>query len=662
LPHDTGLSSQATPEGCSLHLSLAPGARPIADFELIERLGRGGFGEVWKANAPGGFAVALKFIRLADPAATVEIRSLEVMKDIRHAHLLGLFGAWYRDGVLIVAMELADRSLLDRLEECRRQGHPGIPAAELLQQVHDAARGLDHLNGLGIQHRDVKPQNLLLVGGSVKLADFGLAKLLEHTGTSNTGSMTPSYAAPEFLHGATSDRSDQYALAVSYCLLRGGRLPFAGNQAQIMAGHMMRPPDLTMLPERERPAVGRALAKKPEERWHSCRAFVTALAAAATGKAAAVPGPLPVRSPIAASSSDCTTPTRTKPPPLPVPTPTRIEPGTGLAAGLRWPLVAILILLLLPAIGVLVLALVWLGSGKLTQESPVAQHELLESNRRILPSQPTGRAQPPVPSARSSEPIKKPEPRSTPAPATQAEASAKDSLRARSDLPRPIRPRVLVEWAVRVLGGEARLARHRAWFRKVKGTIQADGRAVKFTGEFMADGRDRRNVRMEFDVPGEKRVVVTVLNGQKGWMRVMGETTELQGDQLAEELEFVHHSWVCELVPLLREDGFELTPLGQTTIEGKEAVGVKVSFPGRRDVDLYLDRRTGLLLKSRSLLKSPDGQEVGQEHFYGQYKEFDGVQIATRVRVKQGGRQFMTFEVLDYRPLERLAGGEFVRP
>src|SRR5437016_238251 len=101
----------ATPGGMSLDgLLLVPGARPVPDFELVQLLGRGGFGEVWKATGPGGFAVALKFIRLGNRAGTVELRSLELMKDIRHPHLLGMFGAWQRDDTLIIAMELADRT------------------------------------------------------------------------------------------------------------------------------------------------------------------------------------------------------------------------------------------------------------------------------------------------------------------------------------------------------------------------------------------------------------------------------------------------------------------------------------------------------------------------------------------------------------------------
>ena len=272
-----------------MEITLEAGAEPVPGYRLVERLGRGGCGEVWKATGPGGFELALKFVWLAESIGPLELRALQIIKDVRHPHLLATFGAWQVGRYLIIAMELAERTLLDRFRETAGQGFPGIPAPEIHEHFLDAARGLDYLNEprhpsagaepVGIQHRDVKPQNLLLVGGSVKVADFGLARILEHTQTGHTGSMTPAYAAPEFFKKQTSSQSDQYSLAVTYCHLRGGRLPFTGGMAEVMAGHLLEPPDLTMLPEGEREAAARALAKEPKDRWGSCRALVDALRA-----------------------------------------------------------------------------------------------------------------------------------------------------------------------------------------------------------------------------------------------------------------------------------------------------------------------------------------------------------------------------------------------
>jgi formylglycine-generating enzyme required for sulfatase activity len=263
------------------------GSEPVPGYQLLRRLGRGGFGEVWRAAGPGGVEVALKLVPLAGGEGEAELRALRVVKDLRHPNLLALSGVRQLDGLLVLALEVAERTLLDRHREAAAAGLPGIPAAELIEYMEDAARGLDFLNGSrpapdgrpvpGVQHRDVKPQNLLLVGGRVKVGDMGLARAVASQATGHSGALTLAYAAPEFFSGQTSSRSDQYSLAVTYCQMRGGRLPFDGSSAQVVAGHLQQAPDLSMLPAAERPAVAQALAKQPEDRWPTCGAFVEAL-------------------------------------------------------------------------------------------------------------------------------------------------------------------------------------------------------------------------------------------------------------------------------------------------------------------------------------------------------------------------------------------------
>jgi formylglycine-generating enzyme required for sulfatase activity len=258
---------------------LEPGAELVPGYRLVAFRGRGSFGEVWQAAGPGNVPCALKVIPLGAHAAG-EVRALDLMRQLRHAHLLTLTGYWQLPGTLVIALELADGTLLDRLRECRAQGLPGIPRDALLEHLRDAARGIDYLNQAprNIQHRDIKPGNLMLVGGCVKVGDFGLAKIIEQTRSGHTAAFTVAYAAPESFQSRVTHTSDQYSLAVTYCELRGGRLPFVGDPAALVGGHLTQPPDLSMLPEAERPVVARALAKDPEQRWPSCRAFVDALA------------------------------------------------------------------------------------------------------------------------------------------------------------------------------------------------------------------------------------------------------------------------------------------------------------------------------------------------------------------------------------------------
>lgn len=263
-----------------------PGFEIMPGYKLKKILGEGGFGEVWEASAPGGFAVALKIVHLKEGSKDPEYRAVRITRQLRHPNLLSIHGAWEGHGLLVVTMELADGSLQNRFDEATKPpGVNGINAGELRGYMSEAALAIDYLNSpklnsgnrthLGIQHRDIKPHNLLLVDGHIKIADFGIARALEHERTGHTGALTPAFAAPEFFKGETSRYSDQYSLAVTYCYLRGGRFPFAGSPERVMYGHLNENPDLTMLPREERSVLARALAKEPEARWPSCQEFIT---------------------------------------------------------------------------------------------------------------------------------------------------------------------------------------------------------------------------------------------------------------------------------------------------------------------------------------------------------------------------------------------------
>jgi hypothetical protein len=275
----------------------------ISGHRLIRCRGRGGVATIWEAESPTGQRVALKLVDGAARLHGGELRALELMRQVRHPSLLEVLGTWQVEDLLVISMELGDRSLWDRFLEARAEGLRGIPRRELLGYLRPVAEAVDYLNDyqhaiagrrrLGIQHRDLKPQNIVLVGGAAKVADFGLARVMERMVVSHTGPCTMPYAAPEYFRGCTSRRSDQYALAVTYCQLRGGRAPFAGTTAQIAFGHLCHAPDLSSLPEPERPIVARALAKAPEARWPDCRSFVATLQALASGQDGTIPDGLP---------------------------------------------------------------------------------------------------------------------------------------------------------------------------------------------------------------------------------------------------------------------------------------------------------------------------------------------------------------------------------
>lgn len=284
-------------------LHIEPNAEPIPGYRLLDRLGSGGFGEVWRAEAPGGLFKAIKFVQRdadqsdsaiveqnSDPSrADQEWKSLVRVRSVRHPFILLLDRFENIDNYLVIVMELADRTLGDRFKECRTQGLTGIPREELLGYLIEAAEVLDLMNSqYQLQHLDIKPQNLFLVHNHIKVADFGLVKDTTSGGKlmTITGGVTPVYAAPETFDGKFSRQCDQYSLAIVFQEMLTGSRPFTGTtMKQLIMQHLQNAYDLSPLPARDRPIIARALSKNPDDRFPTCVEFVQSLRQA-TGKKA----------------------------------------------------------------------------------------------------------------------------------------------------------------------------------------------------------------------------------------------------------------------------------------------------------------------------------------------------------------------------------------
>ncbi len=258
-----------------------PELREIAGYQLVERIGVGGFGEVWRAVGPGGFPKAVKILfgNLSGPQAETELKSLNRIRDLRHPFLLNIERVEVADGRAIVVTELADRSLDQRFRELANAGQRGIPRDELLRYLRDAADALDFMSEEhGLQHLDIKPENLLLQGAHAKVGDFGLTKAVGHASHSQISGFTPLYAPPELFDGRPDRGSDQYSLAIVYQTMLTGTPPFNGRTpSQLMAQHLKSAPDLSSLLPSDRAVISRALSKNTRTRFPSCRQFIDEL-------------------------------------------------------------------------------------------------------------------------------------------------------------------------------------------------------------------------------------------------------------------------------------------------------------------------------------------------------------------------------------------------
>ncbi len=303
------------------------GDSPIPGYTLLRILGQGEYGEVWECEGPGGTRLAIKFIPLRDKKGQVELRSIQAVKLIRHANLVPIHAIWLLDtggrvmesdslgraiaaatksqtdktlvagaaklgesaAYLAICMSLADGNLQDTLDEAIRAGKSGIPLPELLEYMRQAAIGLDFLNSpvhlvdgikVGIQHRDVKPANLLVMGNTVVIGDFGVATTLKEfdaTATSALGSMA--FMAPESFSRKPSQASDQYALAITYYKLRSNDLPYDPNVSihELISIHNDGKLDFSKVPVQEQRILGKATSPNPKSRFGSCKEFYDSL-------------------------------------------------------------------------------------------------------------------------------------------------------------------------------------------------------------------------------------------------------------------------------------------------------------------------------------------------------------------------------------------------
>ena len=274
--------------------------KTIGKFEILDVLGQGGMGTVYRARDPVlDRLVALKTVSadvVSSPDALARFqREARAAARLQHPNIVTIFELGESEGSPFIAMELLEgRDLAEAMNP------PGkLALAEKVQIVSEVCRGLDYAHKRGVVHRDIKPANIrILHDGHVKLVDFGIARLGESNLT-QTGIVlgTPSYLAPELLSGGRVDhRADLWAVGVVLYELLAGRRPFQAPTFVGLAYRIVHEP----LPPLDGAALGlpaelpsvlsRALAKDPGARYPD----MAELAAAIERAAGVTPGEAPL--------------------------------------------------------------------------------------------------------------------------------------------------------------------------------------------------------------------------------------------------------------------------------------------------------------------------------------------------------------------------------
>ena len=274
-------------------VSLPPGSR-LGRYQIVEQIGRGGMASVFRAYDPElNRQVAVKVLpsfQAEDPNFVARFRQeAQAVAMLNHPNIIQVYDFGQDKGFTYTVMEhVTGGTLLHRLK-----GRLSI--REVLDWVSPLARALAYGHGEGVIHRDIKPANVLIdANGSPKLADFGLARLLEGSGgLTGKGTVlgTPEYMAPEQALGRPADqKSDLYSLAVIIYQMLVGKVPFRGETpTETLMAHIHQPVPIPtdsdqQIDPRLEAVLVRALSKEPDDRYPGAAELVVALESTLAGE------------------------------------------------------------------------------------------------------------------------------------------------------------------------------------------------------------------------------------------------------------------------------------------------------------------------------------------------------------------------------------------
>jgi hypothetical protein len=225
------------------------------------------------------------------------------------------------------------------------------------------------------------------------------------------------------------------------------------------------------------------------------------------------------------------------------------------------------------------------------------------------------------------------------------------------------KPEAIIEKAIAAQGGAAKVAKLRTMRIKVEGTtnLVLGMAATPFTLEdtWQMPGQYKSVATLEL-IMGTKFTQIQVIDGDKGWIEFNGKTQDMPKEAVAEMKE-QKYAEDLDRLGFLKEKGYDLSMLEEIKISEKPALGILVKAKGHRDVKLYFDKDTGLLVKRVNTLNEPD-KEVVQEVFFSDYQEKDGLKHYRKIVAHRDGKKAIEAKVTELEFFDKLDDKVFAKP
>jgi hypothetical protein len=222
--------------------------------------------------------------------------------------------------------------------------------------------------------------------------------------------------------------------------------------------------------------------------------------------------------------------------------------------------------------------------------------------------------------------------------------------------------RAIIEKAIGAHGGMDRLSRLQADRIKVKGSLYINEKAVPFTGETLIQLPTKLKNTFQLNLENRTIKLVQIVNAENAWVTLDGQPTKVEPTALAAMRESLALSRAMRLVPLLTDRTYELSALGESKVGERTALGVRVAVKGRKDLRLFFDKESGLLVKSEHTLDDGNGKELVQEEFYSDFRDLSGFKRPIKVLALRKGAKVMEAELLEVKYYDRFEDEEFKKP